>query len=183
MAAGPAVGVEAGRCGQVERVVEAVELSDGVASELGDRVGNVGRVAVGDDQPRRRSGVVGLGQRFEFVAGDGRGAVGIEVGVDRERGVPAGLALDCGVEPDQQVLVDRPAGGRDPLGDAGREVGRAHPPLPGVSVVDADDGHGRRQAVWGKGVSRRAPVGGASGRRTGESADSAAVGGHNAYMA
>jgi len=80
--------------------------------------------------------------------------LGGQVTVDRERGVPAGLVLDGGVQPDQQESLDTPASIAHPPGEQCGGVGGAHPPGPGVGVVETDDRHclrlpGRRIMSFG----------------------------------
>jgi hypothetical protein len=111
-------------------------VPDRFAGERRDRLGNVVGVARRDDQSGVRPRVVCLGDRREFRPRDPERRLGVGVGVNRERGVAPRLVFDRRVQPHQQ----RPLGVHA-VGDSRSEVGRTHPALAGVGVVDADDRH------------------------------------------
>jgi hypothetical protein len=61
--------------------------------------------------------------------------------VDRDGAVAPCFVFDRRVEPDQQRSVDRPTGGRDPVGQLCPGVGRTHSLTAGIGVIDPDNGH------------------------------------------
>ncbi|ERH01667.1 MAG: hypothetical protein J07HN6_01223 [Halonotius sp. J07HN6] len=63
--------------------------------------------------------------------------------MNREGGVATGLVFDRGIEPDKERALDAATGVGDGLGQPGCEIGRTHPLLPGIGVIQPDDGHRR----------------------------------------
>ena len=116
---------------------------DRIGSELGDTVGNRCGCAAGDDDARAGPAVGVDSKLVHMVDGETEGVVSGQVGVDGEGGVAAGLVFDRGVEPDEQRPLDATAGVGDGLGQPGGAVGRTHPLLPGVGVIQPDNGHRR----------------------------------------
>jgi len=133
---------------QPTRLVDREALADGPTSELDHRFRH--RFARRDHDARMCPRIVGRRQRSDRLASDGERALGIEIGVDRERRVASRFVLDRGVQPDEHPTLDRTTLLADPRRHPCSEVRRTHSPLARVGVVDADDRHASSEEPGGQ---------------------------------
>ena len=119
-------------------LVDVESLPERAPREPDDRIRNR---PFPNHQPRVRPLVVCHGSSLDRIASDGERFQDAEIGVDAERGVPSRLVLYRGVQSDEHQPLDGPTGRPYSPGDPRGEIGRTHPRLARVGVVEPDERH------------------------------------------